>query len=263
MIVKVKRVKKNGWLNGLKSYSGAKTRVGVVVDSQGNQVTGLTKEDEHRLEEALGHDRGYLKKGNLRDENLNNFWTSHTVDFLEDQVLVLDTEDPLQELDYLMLKAQKKVAKNMAELRTNGFAQFVIFNEEDEAAGENKRGKNKRMASNLFEELSTNDMKNILMLYGRPSDSTSPVMIENQLMKLMEDDPAEFLVHSKDPNMKSKVFVLELVKAGVLAKKGGAFVEYGDDTVIAYSMDEMVKYLDAKANNSKAIQYKEALKSRK
>ena len=259
-IVKVKKTKKNGWL-GVKSFANGRTRIGVAIDSQGNQVTGLTKEDEARFEELLGFEKGYLRKINIREDRVN-YWTDYTVDFNGDEIVVLDTEIPEQELAYLVLKAQKKVAKSMAELKTNGYAEFVIFDEEDEAVKENKRGKNKRMASNLFDEMSTNDQKNVLMLYGRPTESTSPAMIENQLMKLMEDDPAQFLAHAKDPNLKSKVFVLELVRAGILAKKGGAFTEYGDDSVLAYNMDEMVKYLDAKANNAKVIQFKEALKNR-
>ena len=259
-IIKVKKTKKNGWL-GIKSFANGKTRLGVSIDKFGNQNTGLTREDEARFEEALGYDKGYLKKANLREDKVN-YWTDYSVDFHGDEILVLDTEIPEQELMYLVLKAQNRVAKNTQELKTNGFAEFVIFNEEDEAVKENKRGKNKRLAFNLFEELSTADQKNILMLYGRPTESTSPAMIENQLSKLMEDDPTQFLAHAKDPNMKAKVFVLELVKSGILAKKGGAYTDYGSDDILAYNMDEMVKYLDSKVNNAKVIQYKDSLKKR-
>lgn len=259
MIVKVKRAKSNGWL-GIKAYANSMTKIGAALDKQGNLVTGLTREDEVRLEAALGLDSGTLRKGT--PSNPGAYWISYTVDIHEDRVLELDTDLPEHELAYLLLKSQKKVANSIAELRTNATAQFVIFNDEDEAIKENKRGKSKRLAGALFEEMSDDDKKNMLMLYGRPANSTSSAMIENQLEKLLDEDAITFLSHAKDPHMKTKVFILQLVREGIVQKKGPAFLEPGSEDLLAYDMEGMVKYLDAKANNGKLLQLKEALKNR-
>lgn len=262
MEVTIRRVKENGWgSTKVKSYPGVKTRLGVPINAQGNQVTGLSAEDETRLEEALGYDKGTLRKGDIRGDKVN-YWTNYTVDF-DEGIKTLNLEIPEEELQYKVLLANKgKVAKNILELKTNPNALFVIVNEEDEAVKENKRGKNKRVAYSLFDEMATADMKNILMLYGRPAESSSPAVIENQLQKLLEDDPALFLANATDPVLKDKVFVLQLVRAGVLQKKGGAFLEYGTEDVLAYDMDSMIKFVQAKANQPKVIHFKEALKNR-
>lgn len=250
-IVKMKRAKAHGWL-GLKSYANTKTRIGCPLDRFGKPVTGLTPEDETELELALGLDKGTLNRNNV-------FWTDFFVDIF-DGTITLDTEVPEHRLQHKFLTAQKKVAKSMAELKTNANAIFVMYNEEDEAAKENKRNKNTRLAYRLFDEMSTEDMANVLMLYGKPAGSTSPSMIENTLQKLIDEDATTFLAHAGDPKMKMKVFVLRLVRAGILAKKGPGFAEYGSEDILAYDMEGMINYLEAKTNNAKLLQFKQALK---
>lgn len=257
MIVKVKKARGNGWLKGIKAYDGAITRIGLPLDKNGNLVTGLTVEDERRLEKALFLDANTLNRN-------SPYWVTKTVDVPANQVLILDTETPEHELDYLILKAQKKVAKSITELNSGSgaFCEFVMFNDDDEAAKDNKRGKSKRVAYALFDTLSPNEMREILMVYGRPADSSSNDVVESQLLKLLEEDALTFIAHANDPTKKTKVFILNLVKEGILAKKGPAFVEYNTDEIIAYSMEEMIKFLDSKANNGRLLQLKEALKNR-
>lgn len=253
MIIKVKRAKAHGWTN-LKSYAGAKTRIGCPLDSFGKNVTGLTKDDEERLERELSLDTGTLSRN-------SPFWDTFFVD-IDGVSLTLDTESPEHELWYKFLCAQKKVAKSMGELKTNARAIFVMYNEDDEAAKENKRGKNKRLAYKLFDELSTNDMKNVLLLFGDIADSTSPDMIEKKLSDILEDDPALFLATASDKNLKSKVFILELVKSGLLTKKGSAFIDPISEDILAFDMENMVSFIEDKRNNGKVIQLKTELKNR-
>lgn len=260
MIVKVKKAKNQGWAaNVVKGYEGTITKIGVAVDRNGYDKTGLTSEDEERLELALGLPKNMLKKGSLRFPS--PFWIDYSIKMEGNTPLILDTDNPEDELKYLVMKAQKKVAKTVAESR-HPSALFVIYNEEDEADRENKRGKNKRLAYRIFDELSTVDQKNILMLYGKNTSTSSPAIIESQLLKLLEDDPATFLIHANDPALKDKVFVLSLVSAGILSRKGGAFIEYSTDEVLAYDMDTMIKFVQDKKNQGKVLQFKEALKTR-
>ena len=262
-IIKVKKVKNQGWgSNMVKAYEGTITKVGPSLDRNVNYNTGLTKDDEKRLEKAL-----YLKEGSLSSSKENKYWVEkdegrgYYIMFEGNTPLILDTENPEDELKYLVLKGQKRVAKSVAE-SNHPTALFVIFNEEDEAAKDNKRGKSKRMAYTLFDSLSPNEMRDILMVYGKPASSSSDDVVENQLQKLLEEDPNLFLLHANDPSKKTKVFILKLVKEGILVKKSGAYFEKGSDEPIAYALDEMIKFLDAKANNAKLLQFKEALKDR-
>lgn len=263
MIVKVKKVKNVGWGSNLvKAYEGTTTKLSPSMDRNGNLNTGLTKEDEARLEKAL-----FLKEGSLSNSRENKWWAEqgdgvgYYIPFEGNTPLILDTENPEDELKYLILKGQKRVAKTVKE-SSHPSAMFVIFNEEDEADKENKRGKNKRLAYALFDTLSVNEQRNVLLMYGKNAESSSPAIIESQLLKLLDDDPLTFLVNAKDPHLKDKVFVLTLVSSGILTRKGGAFIETASDEVLAYDMDTMIKFLEEKKNNGKVLQFKEALKNK-
>ena len=263
MIVKVKKVKNQGWGSNLvKAYEGTITKIGPAMDRNGNYATGLTAEDESRLEKELGYPVGALSK-----QRSNKWWSEKDegvgfyIKFEGNTPIILDTENPEDELKYLILKAQKRVAKSVKE-SSHPTAEFVIFNEEDEADKENKRGKNKRLAFALFDTLSTNEQRNVLLMYGKKAESSSPAIVESQLLKLLEDDPAMFLVNANDPHLKDKVFILSLVSAGLLTRKGGAFIENGSDEVLAYDMDGMIKFFEEKKNNGKLLQFKAELKNR-
>jgi len=261
-IVKVKRAKKNGWgSNVLKAFTGARTRLGVQIDRYGNQVTGLTKDDESRLEEAMGFEKGHLKKGSVAGLVPQvNFWTTFTVDFIDTDTLILDTSIPEHELQYKVLMSRTDIAKDLNDLKNKPNALFVLFNDDEEAEKANVRGKSKRLAYTIFEGLSPEDMRNMLLLYGETSDSSSNAVVENKLEKYMEDDYAKFVQTANDSNLKDKVFITKLQKAGIIRKSGQQFIEEGTGEHLAYSLDEFVTFLKDKKNQGKVVQYKEALK---
>lgn len=261
-IIKVKRAKKNGWGNNtLKSYSGARTRIGVQIDKYGNQSTGLTKEDENRLEDLMGFERGYLRKGSVAGLTPQvNYWTTFTVDMLDTDTLILDTSMPEDEIKYKVLLARTDIAKDLNDLKNKPNAVLVLFNDDDEAEKANVRGKSKRLAYTLFEALSPEDMRNLLLLYGETSDTNSNAVVESKLERHMEDNYGKFLEIAKDSDLKDKVFITKLQKAGIVRKVGQQYVEDGTNEHLAYTLDEFVTYLKDKKNQGKLIQYKEALK---
>lgn len=262
-IIKVKRAKQHGWGDvKLKAYNGARTRLGVPIDGQGNQVTGLTKEDEERLEQIMSLDKGSLRRGKGCGDAPINYWTNYTVDIFGMDTLVLDTSIPEDEIKHKLLLARKDVAKDLNDLKSKPDALLVLFNDDDEAEKANVRGKSKRLAYTLFEALSPDDMRNLLLLYGEESNSNSNAVVESKLEKYMEDNYSKFLDIAKDSDLKDKVFITKLQKAGIVRKIGQQYVEQVGDTHehLAYSLDEFVTYLKDKKNQGKLLQYKEALK---
>jgi hypothetical protein len=260
-IIKVKRAKQHGWGDvKLKAYNGAKTRLGIPIDAYGNQVTGLSKDDEHRLEDAMGLDRGTLKKGSVRGDAPVNYWTNYTIDIFGMDVLTLDTSIPEHELQHKILLARKDVAKDINELKSKPEALFVLFNDDDEAEKAVVRGKAKRLAGALFDTLSPEDMRNLLLLYGEDSTTNSNAVVESKLERYMEDDYNRFLAIANDSNLKDKVFIAKLQKAGIVRKNGQQYLEEGTNEHLAYSLDEFVTFLQDKKQNGKVLQFKEALK---
>ena len=264
MIVKVTRAKKHGWGNTtVKSFTDSRTRLGVPIDNHGNQITGLTPEDEERLEKAMNLDKGTLRRGSIKDSNIGaptNYWTNYTVDIFGHDPLILDTDIPEHELQFKILLVRKDVAKDLNDLKSKPHALFVLSNDDAEAEKANVRGKTKRLAYTLFESLSPDDMRNLLLLYGEDSSSNSPAIVESKLEKYMEDNYSKFLETAQDSDLKDKVFITKLQKAGIVRRIGHQFVEEGTNEHLAYSLEEFVTYLKDKKNQGKLLQFKEALK---
>lgn len=260
-LIKVKRAKKNGWGDTtLKAFTGARTKLGVPIDRQGNQITGLTHEDEVRLEEALRLDKGTLKRGSVKEGSPINYWTHFSVDFIDTDVVTLDTSIPEDEIKYKLLLARYDIAKDLNDLKTKPNALFVLFNDDDEAEKANIRGKSKRLAYTIFESLSPDEMRNLLLLYGESSESNSNAIVETKLERHMEDNYGRFLEIAKDSDLKDKVFITKLQRAGIIRKTGQQYVEEGTNEHLAYTLDEFVTYLKDKKNQNKLLQFKEALK---
>lgn len=261
-IIKVKLARKAGWGNNtLKSYTGARTRLGVQIDRYGNQNTGLTKDDEARLEEAMGFEKGYLRKGSVAGSPPQvNYWTTFTVDLLDTDTLILNTDMPEDEIKYKVLSVRTDVARDLNDLKTKPNALLVLINDDDEAEKANNRGKAKRLAYTLFESLSPDDMRNLLLLYGEESSTNSNAVVESKLERHMEDNYGKFLEIAKDSDLKDKVFITKLQKAGIVRKVGHQYLEEGTNEHLAYTLDEFVTFLKDKKNQGKLLQFKEALK---
>jgi hypothetical protein len=254
MIVKVKKAKAESW-NGLAFFVGAKNTIGASIDQFGRPVTGLTKEEEARFEKALS-----LPEGTLA--NTSDFWLTYgpTLD-ADSQTLILDTTIPEHEMQYKFLKAQKKVAKNLSELKRNADAKYVIYSEEAEAAEQNKKSKEKRSAIRLLDELSTGQMKELLLFYGKGGLHTNDDAVENALFSEVEADPAKFINYVTDDKLKLKVFALECKRYGIIDSRGKGFVL--GDNVIAADVDEMATFLESKSNQAIYKHLKEELKRAK
>src|SRR4030042_3556252 len=119
MKVIVKPLNRNAW-SGVIQYARCSTSLAPYFTRTGRLYTGLTEEDEVRLGEKL---RIELNAASL-------FWVTFHIK-LSGKDLVLDTEDPYDELRYLFLKSHKRVANGLADKKAT--ANFVIINEEEEA----------------------------------------------------------------------------------------------------------------------------------
>lgn len=253
MVIKFQRAKAHNWL-GIKTYAQSTIKLGPALDQFGQPVTGLnSKAEEAEMEEKLGLDKGTLAKN-------SDFWTEFYV-LVEDKTLEIDTEIPEHELWYKFLKAQKKVAKSKAELKTNASAQFVLFSDDEEAKIENKGHKNKANAYALANEMSPADMRQVLLFYGKGGNSSSDEAVSNAIYQQVESNPVKFLEIIKDPSLKQKAFVLELVRYGVLTKRGTAYL-FGEDT-LGMDMEQMVEYLGKKDNQAMVKTLKDELKYKK
>ena len=239
--VTLKPIKKHGWLpdnhDGSIRYSKCFERL-TVQAQKGTGVlnTGMTEEDEVRLETKMHMSPGTLSKYN------RDYWTMFKVDVPKDG-LVLDLTNPEDEVKYLVLKAHQRVANSEMERFDSPFAEYVMTSQEQEAKVENQKSKLKRQAYKLFSGMSTSEMKDVLKVIGRRvGDDASVDFVEAQLDKYLTDDPKAFIDTVNDPTFKMRAFIDDCLSSRVLVKSGTKYQLPGGDTV-GFTLEQTIEYL--------------------
>jgi len=239
--VTLKPIKKNGWLpddhDGSIRYSKCFERL-TVQATRGTGVlnTGLTEEDERRLEDKMNMSPGTLSRYN------KDYWTMFRVDVAKEGT-ILDLAFPEDELKYLVLKAHQRVANSEMERFDSPFAEYVMTSEEQEAKVENKKSKLKRKAYKVFSNMNTTEMKDVLKVMGkRAGDDASVDFVESQLDKIVTDNPQAFITTVEDPTFKMRAFIDDCISLRVLVKSGTKYQLPGGDTV-GYTLEQTIEYL--------------------
>lgn len=231
MEVILKPLIKTGWA-GVHKYKNCSDYVGSYFTRSGQLYTGLTKEDADRLGALTGLD--------LRQNS--DYW----VDFIirvTTKDIVLNLDDPFDELKYLFLKSHKRVANGFSD-QTKPTANYVLINKEVEAAEFNKHGQIKRKAMKEFDKLSLADMRKVLRLYGHKADNLGAELVENKLFELVEKDPQKFFTIWVDNKRRETTFLLQEAIAKNIIRKNKSEYKYGTDT-IGYTLEDAITYLDS------------------
>jgi len=239
--VTLKPIKKNGWLpddhDGSIRYSKCFERLTVqAMKGTGVLNTGLTEDDERRLEDKMNMSPGTLSRYN------KDYWTMFRVDVPKNGV-TLNLSFPEDELKYLVLKAHQRVANSEMERFDSPFAEYVMTSQEQEAKVENKKSKLKRKAYKVFSNMNTTEMKDVLKVMGkRAGDDASVDFVESQLDKIVTDDPQNFLTTVEDPTFKMRAFIDDCISSRVLVKNGTKYQLPGGDTV-GFTLEQTIEYL--------------------
>ena len=224
--VTLKPIKKNGWLpedhDGSIRYSKCFERL-TVQSQRGTGVlnTGLTEEDERRLEKKMNMSPGTLSRYN------KDYWNKFYID-VPKEGKELDLANPKDELVYFVLRDHQRVANSEMERFDSPFAEYVMTSVEQEAKVENKKSK---------------EMRDVLKVIGkRAGDDASVDFIESQLDKIVTEDPQEFLATVEDPTFTMRAFIDDCLSSRVLTKSGTKYVLPGGD-VVGYTLEQTIEYL--------------------
>lgn len=236
MEVVLKRKGKDYWSHVTK-YSNCFDYISPYWTRSGNIYTGLTNEDEERLELALGFAKGHLDKS-------SNYWVNFCVK-LGTEELSLDTVSPWDELRYLFLKGHKRVATSIGDIKPA--TDYVLINKEAEAQETNRINRVRRNAIREFDKLSLEDMRKCLRLYGYKADTMSAELVESKLLKLIEEDPNKFFIKWVNNKVKNTEFIIQQAIAKNIMRKSRNIYYHGTD-IVGNSLADAVAYLDAPAN---------------
>lgn len=234
MKVTVKPIGPKTW-SGINQYRNCHTDIGTYWLDSGTKYTGLDKEAEGRLGEELGKDLKWT----------SDYWKTFFIRFTGEEI-ELDTDIPIQELQYHFLKGHKLVQASISEPKAT--AEYILVNEEAEARVENTRNKQKRKAFLAFSKLSATDIRKALRLYGVKAETVSAEQAENKLFALVEEDPNKFMELWVDNSTRETQFLIEAaISKNVMRKNKNAYY-YGTDA-IGYSLEDAIAFLDDPKNN--------------
>lgn len=233
MKVIVRTINRNAWA-GVAHYRNCHTTLQSYFTRTGRLYTGLTAEDETRLGEKL--------RINLSASS--PFWTTFHVK-MGAKDLVLDLEDPYDELRYLFLKGHKRVANGLGDRKAT--ANYVIINEESEARETNIRNKIKRQAFKELDKMTVSDMRKCLRILGSRADEMSTEVVEQKLTEFVESDPSSFIEKWVNNTTKETEYLVQEAVAKNVLRKSKNIYRYGTD-IIGHTLEDVVAYLDSPDN---------------
>lgn len=250
MEVIVRILKVNPW-TGLTKWPTTFDYVGPYWTRSGNIYTGLTEEDARRLEKALGKPEGELSPN-------SEFWTTFAVR-IGAKDLILNTDRPMDELQYLFLKNHKRVAVGMSSIDPS--KDYVMINSDAEAEQQNKANKTKREAYRELDKMSIEDMRKCLRLYGMKSDTMSNELVEAKLTEQIEKSPEKFMLKwANNPDKEFNYLIEEAIAKNIIRRNRSQYY-FGTD-MIGNGLDDAIAYLKDKKNQEILLAIKQELKSK-
>lgn len=237
MEVIVRILKSNPW-TGIVKWSTTYDYIGSYWTRSGNRYTGLADEDARRLEKEIGYEEGHLSP-------YSEFWTTFAIK-VGRKDLILHTENPYDELQYLFLKKHKNVADGVKNILPS--SDYVLVNKDAEAEQANKINKIKREAYREMDKMSIEDMRKCLRVFGIKSDNISNELVEAKLGEEIEKNPQRFISRWVENKNREITFVIEEAISKNIIRKNRAQYYFGTD-LIGNGLDDVIAYLNDKKNS--------------
>jgi len=179
-----------------------------------------------------------------------NIFTKHSVTINKNQKII-DCTDPLQFLDFLILKGYPNVIKSPGEPERP--TQIFEIVDQSELDAENAVKVNFKVKATMeFAKLEGKSKKltNVLLVSGRnniPKNATVE-WLTNETYKLMEENPKQFLKYLEDPMFDLKIFINDALNIKAITKVGKDEYELAHTGKILGNMKEVCAYFDKLEN---------------
>lgn len=252
-IVEVRLIERERWhgLKGKDTITRPVTIEALLSNLTGKLATGLSPEDQKRLEEitGLGLSPDYIPG------KPHPFYSSKAGEVkLEPGTNVFDTSKPFDEIKVKLLKASDFVANSQKEYDEGKFplAQFVIYDEREELELKASKTALKRQFVLETDKLTPERKAEIVQIalginVRNQSDNYLNLRLEEAvdkvgletLLNIIKRDKARTTVHA---------LVLEALLKNVLRKEGSAY--YYMDDQLGFDLESTIDYLQDKKNQA-------------
>lgn len=201
-----------------KILPGVTQTLAPVMDSFGRIVTGVTEE---KYNEIMSHDKSVTQPISYIDF-YRNFCVKVT-----DKGKMLDLTVPKHQLIYEFLKTSPDVAESSKKVNSSIHTYYLV-NEEAEAEMKLSKIDLKMKAYTYLNEMSSEDIVDFLVLYGKDTRSISPALAKSKLGEYIETDPRKFIERYEDNNRQVRTNLRKMITTGIIRKEGPAHF-YGDE----------------------------------
>jgi hypothetical protein len=196
-------------------------------------MTGLTPKEEVEFEKKLGLPEGSLGKN-------GSFWDNFSI-IIPEKGLDIESGDPLGELQLKCLRADSSVAGSLEDAMRKANVSYIITTEGGEAKVQNVKRDSIAKAYKIYADMTPSEVEDALYLFGKNPDSTDSEVSKNMLGAILDKNPEKFLNVLGDPKVKDKVWMIKLIRAGIVRKQG---VSSGFDVALYYGEIYLGKGLD-------------------
>lgn len=218
-----------------KILPGVTQTLAPVMDSFGRIVTGVTEE---KYNEIMSHDQSVTQPIAYVDF-YRNFCVKVT-----DKGREFDLSIPKHQLIYEFLKRCPDVAESSKKVNSSIHTYYLV---DEEAEAEKKLSKidMKMKAYTYLNEMSSDDIVDFLVLYGKDTRSISPALAKSKLGEYIETNPSVFIERYEDNNRQVRTELRKMVVKGIVRKEGPAhfYGNEGDAIFLGGSEELAVEYL--------------------
>jgi hypothetical protein len=218
----------NKW-SGITKYKNCFEDIGSYYTRSGQLYTGLTKDDEERLGKVLGLD---LKAN-------SPYWQTF---FIRTSVsdIILETDEPMDELKYIFLKSHKRVKNSLMENKAG--ANFVLINRDEEAKRDNLYAKLEIDAVIGFNRLTPTEIRKCLRIFGHNADTMSSEVAQSKLYQVIKANPQSFLDRWINNTDREEQVLIETAISKNIIRRDKHLYKYGSDT-IGNTLEETIGFL--------------------
>ena len=251
MLVEVKPIERKKWHGkvGDENFTQPLTIECLYDKTIGAYATGLTEDDQKRLERLTGFDLS-----NRYGDKPHPFWNSQAAKIkLPARTSLFDTLKPIDEIKVKVMKASKFVANSLKDWEEGLYpeATHVIYDEAEEIKMKASKLQIRKKADQLSYKLTNDEKINIIQVLSKKSmRKQSPDFLDVEIARLVEEDTLRFIQYAEEDSatVYVRAAILEGIHRNILTKEGNVILYMGDK--IGHNIDEAVKYFSDPNNQT-------------
>jgi len=220
----------------------------------------LSEPERKAFEDALN-----LEPGNMSFYKKNGFWSTFRVK-LNKEGKTLDLNDPLQYLEYLVLKNDRRIAPNWNTKYDSGEYKFALVDEDETIKDNITKTEINKKAYKYFGKIedSVEEMAMVIRLITNRIVKNSDIeFLKSEIQKIIDTNIKGFVEIMEDKHFATKAFISKAVDAKAIDRtsKGGYSLKGGDE--IGRTLQETVEFLESPKNQDIYLKIKAQIENSK